>query len=95
MVTTRVRTAFACRPDGDWHRTRGISCRLEGCRRKKARGWGAISTETGVRLTDEEIDAMRRDELARRFARSRHRYGETYQLLILNRQKMTIYRCGS
>ncbi|ENH9837003.1 DNA translocase FtsK [Salmonella enterica] len=36
--------------------------------------------ETGAQLTDEEIDAMHQDELARQFAQSQqHRYGETYQ----------------
>ncbi|EKA1373687.1 DNA translocase FtsK [Salmonella enterica] len=47
---------------------------------EKAREAERNQYETGVQLTDEEIDAMHQDELARQFAQSQqHRYGETYQ----------------
>ncbi|EAW9079342.1 DNA translocase FtsK [Salmonella enterica] len=47
---------------------------------EKAREAERNQYETGAQLTDEEIDAMHQDELARQFAQSQqHRYGETYQ----------------
>ncbi len=74
----RVRTAFACRPDGNWRRT--VLLPSQRIAEEKAREAERNQYETGAQLTDEEIDAMHQDELARQFAQSQqHRYGETYQ----------------
>lgn len=58
----------------------GIKLPSQRIAEEKAREAERNQYETGAQLTDEEIDAMHQDELARQFAQSqRHRYGETYQ----------------
>ncbi|EPZ8789928.1 DNA translocase FtsK [Salmonella enterica subsp. enterica serovar Heidelberg] len=58
----------------------GIKLPSQRIAEEKAREAECNQYETGVQLTDEEIDAMHQDELARQFAQSQqHRYGETYQ----------------
>ncbi|ASD99119.1 DNA translocase FtsK [Salmonella enterica] len=58
----------------------GIKLPSQRIAEEKAREAERNQYETGVQLTDEEIDAMHQDELARQFAQSQqHRYGETYQ----------------
>ncbi|EIT9791509.1 DNA translocase FtsK [Salmonella enterica subsp. enterica serovar Elomrane] len=58
----------------------GIKLPSQKIAEEKAREAERNQYETGVQLTDEEIDAMHQDELARQFAQSQqHRYGETYQ----------------
>ncbi|EJL1809273.1 DNA translocase FtsK [Salmonella enterica] len=58
----------------------GIKLPSQRIAEKKAREAERNQYETGAQLTDEEIDAMHQDELARQFAQSQqHRYGETYQ----------------
>ncbi|EBC4696855.1 DNA translocase FtsK [Salmonella enterica] len=58
----------------------GIKLPSQRIAEEKARGAERNQYETGAQLTDEEIDAMHQDELARQFAQSQqHRYGETYQ----------------
>ncbi|ECD5820392.1 cell division protein FtsK [Salmonella enterica] len=58
----------------------GIKLPSQRVAEEKAREAERNQYETGVQLTDEEIDAMHQDELARQFAQSQqHRYGETYQ----------------
>ncbi|EAQ6155946.1 DNA translocase FtsK [Salmonella enterica] len=58
----------------------GIKLSSQRIAEEKAREAERNQYETGVQLTDEEIDAMHQDELARQFAQSQqHRYGETYQ----------------
>ncbi len=58
----------------------GIKLPTQRIAEEKAREAERNQYETGVQLTDEEIDAMHQDELARQFAQSQqHRYGETYQ----------------
>ncbi|APY79689.1 DNA translocase FtsK [Salmonella enterica subsp. enterica serovar Manchester] len=58
----------------------GIKLPSQRIAEQKAREAERNQYETGVQLTDEEIDAMHQDELARQFAQSQqHRYGETYQ----------------
>ncbi|EEK4413673.1 DNA translocase FtsK [Salmonella enterica] len=58
----------------------GIKLPSQRIAEEKAREAGRNQYETGAQLTDEEIDAMHQDELARQFAQSQqHRYGETYQ----------------
>ncbi|EDV6504404.1 DNA translocase FtsK [Salmonella enterica subsp. enterica serovar Thompson] len=58
----------------------GIKLPSQRIAEEKAREAECNQYETGAQLTDEEIDAMHQDELARQFAQSQqHRYGETYQ----------------
>ncbi|EGK7460040.1 DNA translocase FtsK [Salmonella enterica] len=58
----------------------GIKLPSQRIAEEKAREAKRNQYETGAQLTDEEIDAMHQDELARQFAQSQqHRYGETYQ----------------
>ncbi|EDV0637340.1 DNA translocase FtsK [Salmonella enterica subsp. enterica serovar Ouakam] len=58
----------------------GIKLPSQRIAEEKAREAERKQYETGAQLTDEEIDAMHQDELARQFAQSQqHRYGETYQ----------------
>ncbi|EJF2143422.1 DNA translocase FtsK [Salmonella enterica] len=58
----------------------GIKLPSQRIAEEKAREAERNQYETGVQLTDEEIDAMHQDELVRQFAQSQqHRYGETYQ----------------
>ncbi|EDT8461115.1 DNA translocase FtsK [Salmonella enterica subsp. enterica serovar Thompson] len=58
----------------------GIKLPSQRIAEEKAREAELNQYETGAQLTDEEIDAMHQDELARQFAQSQqHRYGETYQ----------------
>ncbi|CNU25568.1 DNA translocase FtsK [Salmonella enterica subsp. enterica serovar Bovismorbificans] len=58
----------------------GIKLPSQRIAEEKAREAERNQYETGAQLTDEEIDAMHQDELARQFAQSQqHRYGETYQ----------------
>ncbi|EGS1248298.1 DNA translocase FtsK [Salmonella enterica] len=58
----------------------GIKLPSQRIAEEKARKAERNQYETGAQLTDEEIDAMHQDELARQFAQSQqHRYGETYQ----------------
>ncbi|EGI1847024.1 DNA translocase FtsK [Salmonella enterica] len=58
----------------------GIKLPSQRIAEEKAREVERNQYETGAQLTDEEIDAMHQDELARQFAQSQqHRYGETYQ----------------
>ncbi|ECA2723869.1 DNA translocase FtsK [Salmonella enterica subsp. enterica serovar Bovismorbificans] len=57
----------------------GIKLPSQRIAEEKAREAERNQYETGAQLTDEEIDAMHQDELARQFAQSQqHRYGETY-----------------
>ncbi|ECQ6320951.1 DNA translocase FtsK [Salmonella enterica subsp. enterica] len=58
----------------------GIKLPSQRIAEEKAREAERNQYVTGAQLTDEEIDAMHQDELARQFAQSQqHRYGETYQ----------------
>ncbi|HHS7239509.1 TPA: DNA translocase FtsK [Salmonella enterica] len=58
----------------------GIKLPSQRIAEEKAREAERNQYETGAQLTDEEIDAMHQDELARQLAQSQqHRYGETYQ----------------
>nr|EGN0750013.1 DNA translocase FtsK [Salmonella enterica subsp. enterica serovar Enteritidis] len=58
----------------------GIKLPSQRIAEEKAREAERNQYETGAQLTDEEIDAMHQDELARQFAQSQqHRYGETCQ----------------
>ncbi|ENK9388169.1 DNA translocase FtsK [Salmonella enterica] len=58
----------------------GIKLPSQRIAEEKAREAERNQYETGAQITDEEIDAMHQDELARQFAQSQqHRYGETYQ----------------
>ncbi|EDV7397342.1 DNA translocase FtsK [Salmonella enterica subsp. enterica] len=58
----------------------GIKLPSQRIAEEKAREAERNQYETGAQLTDEEIDAMHQNELARQFAQSQqHRYGETYQ----------------
>ncbi|ECI4480959.1 DNA translocase FtsK [Salmonella enterica subsp. enterica] len=58
----------------------GIKLPSQRIAEEKAREAERNQYETGAQLTDEEIDAMHQDELARQFTQSQqHRYGETYQ----------------
>ncbi len=58
----------------------GIKLPSQRIAEEKAREAERNQYETGAQLTDEEIDAMHQDELARQFAQSQqHRYGGTYQ----------------
>ncbi|EBC7044218.1 DNA translocase FtsK [Salmonella enterica] len=58
----------------------GIKLPSQRIAEEKAREAERNQYETGAQLTDEEMDAMHQDELARQFAQSQqHRYGETYQ----------------
>ncbi|MIG38846.1 DNA translocase FtsK [Salmonella enterica subsp. enterica] len=58
----------------------GIKLPSQRIAEEKAREAERNQYETGAQLTDEEIDAMHQDVLARQFAQSQqHRYGETYQ----------------
>ncbi|EJL0709802.1 DNA translocase FtsK [Salmonella enterica] len=58
----------------------GIKLPSQRIAEEKAREAERNQYETGAQLTDEEIDAMHQDELARQFAQSQqHHYGETYQ----------------
>ncbi|EEO9709836.1 DNA translocase FtsK [Salmonella enterica] len=58
----------------------GIKLPSQRIAEEKAREAERYQYETGAQLTDEEIDAMHQDELARQFAQSQqHRYGEAYQ----------------
>ncbi|EGP0732625.1 DNA translocase FtsK [Salmonella enterica] len=58
----------------------GIKLPSQRIAEEKAREAERNQYETGAQLTNEEIDAMHQDELARQFAQSQqHRYGETYQ----------------
>ncbi|ECC1562746.1 DNA translocase FtsK [Salmonella enterica subsp. salamae] len=58
----------------------GIKLPSQRIAEEKAREAERNQYETGAQLTDEEIDAMHQDELARQFAQSQqHRYGEAYQ----------------
>ncbi|HCB5056729.1 TPA: DNA translocase FtsK [Salmonella enterica subsp. enterica serovar Paratyphi C] len=58
----------------------GIKLPSQRIAEEKAREAERNQYKTGAQLTDEEIDAMHQDELARQFAQSQqHRYGETYQ----------------
>ncbi|ECY7181451.1 DNA translocase FtsK [Salmonella enterica] len=58
----------------------GIKLPSQRIAEEKAREVERNQYETGPQLTDEEIDAMHQDELARQFAQSQqHRYGEAYQ----------------
>ncbi|EHG0201505.1 DNA translocase FtsK [Salmonella enterica subsp. enterica serovar Napoli] len=58
----------------------GIKLPSQRIAEEKAREAERNQHETGAQLTDEEIDAMHQDELARQFAQSQqHRYGEAYQ----------------
>ncbi|EIT0028246.1 DNA translocase FtsK [Salmonella enterica] len=58
----------------------GIKLPSQRIAEEKAREAERNQYETGAQLTDEEIDAMHQDELARQFAQSQqHCYGETYQ----------------
>ncbi|EOF7396696.1 DNA translocase FtsK [Salmonella enterica] len=58
----------------------GIKLPSQRIAEEKAREAERNQYETGAQLTDEDIDAMHQDELARQFAQSQqHRYGETYQ----------------
>ncbi|ECK2443184.1 DNA translocase FtsK [Salmonella enterica] len=58
----------------------GIKLPSQRIAEEKAREAERNQYETGAQLTDEEIDAMHQDELARQFAQSQqHRYDETYQ----------------
>ncbi|EBE7903518.1 DNA translocase FtsK [Salmonella enterica] len=58
----------------------GIKLPSQRIAEEKAREAERNQYETGAQLTDEEIDAMHQDELARQFAQSQqYRYGETYQ----------------
>ncbi|EDI0546385.1 DNA translocase FtsK [Salmonella enterica subsp. enterica serovar Hadar] len=58
----------------------GIKLPSQRIAEEKAREAERNQYETDAQLTDEEIDAMHQDELARQFAQSQqHRYGETYQ----------------
>ncbi|EDV1006386.1 DNA translocase FtsK [Salmonella enterica subsp. enterica] len=58
----------------------GIKLPSQRIAEEKAREAERNQYETGAQLTDEEINAMHQDELARQFAQSQqHRYGETYQ----------------
>ncbi|ECN9567852.1 DNA translocase FtsK, partial [Salmonella enterica subsp. enterica serovar Enteritidis] len=58
----------------------GIKLPSQRIAEEKAREAERNQYETGAQLTDEEIDEMHQDELARQFAQSQqHRYGETYQ----------------
>lgn len=58
----------------------GIKLPSQRIAEEKAREAERNQYETGAQLTDEEIDAMQQDELARQFAQSQqHRYGEAYQ----------------
>ncbi|EKE2594308.1 DNA translocase FtsK [Salmonella enterica] len=58
----------------------GIKLPSQRIAEEKAREAERNQYEMGAQLTDEEIDAMHQDELARQFAQSQqHRYGETYQ----------------
>ncbi|ECY1726347.1 DNA translocase FtsK [Salmonella enterica] len=58
----------------------GIKLPSQRIAEEKAREAERNQYEAGAQLTDEEIDAMHQDELARQFAQSQqHRYGETYQ----------------
>lgn len=58
----------------------GIKLPSQRIAEEKAREAERNQYETGPQLTDEEIDAMHQDELARQFAQSQqHRYGEAYQ----------------
>ncbi len=58
----------------------GIKLPSQRIAEEKAREAERNQYETGAQLTDEEIDSMHQDELARQFAQSQqHRYGETYQ----------------
>ncbi|EAV9422106.1 DNA translocase FtsK [Salmonella enterica] len=58
----------------------GIKLPSQRIAEEKAREAERNQYETGAQLTDEEIDAMHQDELARQFAQSQqHLYGETYQ----------------
>ncbi|EDK4031282.1 DNA translocase FtsK [Salmonella enterica subsp. salamae] len=58
----------------------GIKLPSQRIAEEKAREAERNQYETGAQLTNEEIDAMHQDELARQFAQSQqHRYGEAYQ----------------
>ncbi|EDT6887612.1 DNA translocase FtsK [Salmonella enterica subsp. enterica] len=58
----------------------GIKLPSQRIAEEKAREAERNQYETGAQLTDEEIDTMHQDELARQFAQSQqHRYGEAYQ----------------
>ncbi|ECG8590306.1 DNA translocase FtsK [Salmonella enterica subsp. salamae] len=58
----------------------GIKLPSQRIAEEKAREAERNQYETDAQLTDEEIDAMHQDELARQFAQSQqHRYGEAYQ----------------
>ncbi|EIY6648047.1 DNA translocase FtsK [Salmonella enterica] len=58
----------------------GIKLPSQRIAEEKAREAERNQYETGAQLTDEEIEAMHQDELARQFAQSQqHRYGEAYQ----------------
>ncbi|EOX8476939.1 DNA translocase FtsK [Salmonella enterica subsp. indica] len=58
----------------------GIKLPSQRIAEEKARESERNQYETGAQLTDEEIDAMHQDELARQFAQSQqHRYGQAYQ----------------
>ncbi|EDV8626166.1 DNA translocase FtsK [Salmonella enterica subsp. enterica] len=58
----------------------GIKLPSQRIAEEKAREAERNQYETGAQLTDEEINAMHQDELARQFAQSQqHRYGEAYQ----------------
>ncbi|EDH0696291.1 DNA translocase FtsK [Salmonella enterica] len=58
----------------------GIKLPSQRIAEEKAREAERNQYETNAQLTDEEIDAMHQDELARQFAQSQqHRYGEAYQ----------------
>ncbi|ECG1031984.1 DNA translocase FtsK [Salmonella enterica subsp. salamae] len=58
----------------------GIKLPSQRIAEEKAREAERNQYEMGAQLTDEEIDAMHQDELARQFAQSQqHRYGEAYQ----------------
>ncbi|AGR58071.1 DNA translocase FtsK [Salmonella bongori] len=58
----------------------GIKLPSQRMAEEKAREAERNQYGTGAQLTDEEIDAMHQDELARQFAQSQqHRYGDTYQ----------------
>ncbi|ECG8607247.1 DNA translocase FtsK [Salmonella enterica subsp. salamae] len=58
----------------------GIKLPSQRIAEEKAREAERNQYETGAQLTDEEIDGMHQDELARQFAQSQqHRYGEAYQ----------------
>ncbi|ELZ7015953.1 DNA translocase FtsK [Salmonella enterica] len=58
----------------------GIKLPSQRIAEEKAREAERNQYETGAQLTDEEMDAIHQDELARQFAQSQqHRYGEAYQ----------------